>query len=255
LKEKARKVLIIALCLVAVVCAGYLIWYYAMAGKVNDSYDKAKKTAEIPKESPIVSEDGNKADIPIDFSALQEANPEVYAWIRIEDTNIDYPILQSAEDDNYYLDHTWEGVSASQGAIFTQSCNSTDFTDFNTIIYGHQMGEGNNTMFHNLGNYLDEGYMEEHPEVVIYTPERIFTYRIFAAVVYDDRHLGHYYNYILDADKQSFIDSLYNARDLRNIYRDDVNVTTEDRVITLSTCISTESEHRLLIGAVLTDEK
>ena len=108
MKEKARKVLIIALCLVAVVCAGYLIWYYAMAGKVNDSYDKAKKTAEIPKESPIVSEDGNKADIPIDFSALQEANPEVYAWIRIEDTNIDYPILQSAEDDNYYLDHTWK---------------------------------------------------------------------------------------------------------------------------------------------------
>lgn len=255
MKEKLRKCLIIVLCLVAVACAGYLIWYYTTADKVNDSYDKAKKTAGVPKEPAMDTASGAKTEIPIDFAALQETNPDVYAWIRIEGTNIDYPILQSPDNDNYYLDHTWEGINASQGAIFTQSCNSKDFTDFNTIIYGHQMGEGNDTMFHNLGNYLEAGYMEAHPEVTIYTPDRIFTYRVFAAVVYDDRHLGHYYNYILDADKQSFLDSLYNTRDLRNIYQDDVDVTVDDRVITLSTCISAESEHRLLIGAVLTDEK
>lgn len=255
MKEKGRKVLIVILCLIAVGCIAYLAWYYIKANETNSSYEKARKEARVAEQPNFPEEDTGSLSIPIDFAALQETNPEVYAWIKIEGTNIDYPILQSADNDNYYLDHTWEGVSASQGAIFTQSCNSRDFTDFNTIIYGHQMGEGNDTMFHNLGNYLDEGYMEEHSEVVIYTPDRILTYRVFAAVVYDDRHLGHYYNYILDADRQSFLDSIYNARDLRNIYRNDVDVTTNDRIITLSTCISAEAEHRLLIGAVLVDEK
>lgn len=256
MKEKMRKILIIIFCLIALGCAGYLIWYYVMADKVNDSYDKAreeavkqeKPEAETPEESEVV-------DIPIDFTALQATNPDVYAWIKIEGTNIDYPVLQSMEHDNYYLDHTWEGVSASQGAIFSQAFNSKDFTDFNTVIYGHQMGDGNDTMFHNLGNYLDKDFMNEHQDITIYTPENIRTYRVFAAVIYDDRHLLQHYNFLLDKDRQDFLDSLYNARDLRNQYQDDVEVGITDRIISLSTCVSAEPEHRLLVEAVLVDEK
>ena len=117
------------------------------------------------------------------------------------------------------------------------------------------MGEGVETMFHQLGNYLDDEYMKDHSEIVIYTPEHILTYKVFAAVVYDDRHLMKYYDYDKAEDRQAFLDSLKNSRDMRNKYNDQLEVTTNDRIISLSTCIAAEPDHRLLVEAVLTDEK
>ena len=197
MKEKGRKILIILLLAVAIGCAGYLIWYYASAAKSAESYATARTTDE---EEKVV--------IPIDFASLQETNPDVHAWIKIDGTNIDYPVVQNEEQEEYYLTHTWEGKYAAEGAIFTQAFNKKDFTDFNTVIYGHQMGEGVETMFHQLGNYLDDGYMKDHSEIVIYTPEHILTYKVFAAVVYDDRHLMKYYDYDKAEDRQAFLDSL-----------------------------------------------
>lgn len=253
MKENFRKILIVVLAIFALGCAGYLIWYYTAAAKTEESYEKARKKVVNVPEQPDAPEE--VPEIPIDFAALQATNPDVYAWIKIEGTNIDYPVLQNLENDNYYLDHTWEGKSASQGAIFTQACNSKDFTDFNTVIYGHQMGDNNDTMFHNLGYYLDKDFMTEHPNITIYTPDHVRTYRIFAAVVYSDRHLVQSFNYVLDKDRQAFLDSIYNSRDMRNQYRDDVEVGITDRILSLSTCISAEAEHRLLVEAVLIDEK
>mgnify|MGYP000485989597 CR=1 FL=1 len=148
------------------------------------------------KPSKTDSDDGEqtKPEIPVDFTALQEKNPDIYAWIKIDGTTVDYPVCQNNEDDNYYLSHTWERVEAADGAIFTQACNSKNFTDFNTVIYGHQMGEGVDTMFHTLDRYLEEGYIEKYPNVIIYTPDHVLTYRIFAAVIYDDRHLINSFN-------------------------------------------------------------
>lgn len=255
---KIRKVLIAIFCIIAIGCAAYLAWYYIMADKTDKSNEKAKQVAETVKtEMPKTEqpEEAEAPEIPIDFAKLQETNPDVHAWIKIEGTNIDYPILQNLEEDNFYLNHSWEGAKASQGAIYTQACNAKDFTDFNTIIYGHQMGGGNNTMFHDLDKYLDADFMASNPNVTIYTPEHILTYRIFATVIYDDRHLFHFFNYVMDAERQSFLDSLANTRDLRNQYLDSESVTIQDKIISLSTCIAAEPEHRLLVEAVLIDEK
>lgn len=252
---KVRKVLTVVLILIAVCCGAYLIWYYAVSDRINDSYDKARDTARGSVENTDAgSLDTEPVENPIDFASLQAINPDVYAWITIEGTNVDYPVVQRTDDDSYYLDHTWEGVSASQGAIFTQAFNQKNFSDFNTVIYGHQMGEGNDSMFHTLDRYLEEGFMEEHPTVMICTPDHVYTYEVFAAVVYDDRHLMQYYNYVLDSERQAFLDSLYNSRDMRNQYRDDVEVTVDDRVLSLSTCIAAEPESRLLVEAVLVNE-
>lgn len=253
MNDKLRKALIIILTAVALCAAGYLIWYYAIAAKTEKSYDDAREKAvkveekkEEPKKAP---------EIPIDFDALQAVNPDVYAWIKIEGTNIDYPIVQRLDDDNYYLDHTWEGTAAPEGAIFTQACNATNFTDFNTVVYGHQMGEGVDTMFHNLGLYLEDGFMEQHQTITVYTRENIRTYRVFAAVVYDDRHLIHAFNYVMDSQKQEFLDSIRNSRDMRNRFSDAESVEISDRILSLSTCISGESNHRLLVEAVLVNEE
>ncbi|MGN9056940.1 class B sortase [Bariatricus sp. HCP28S3_A7] len=255
MKEKGRKILIILLLAVAVGCAGYLIWHYISASKTEESYEEARKEAEIEIPETEPDQEGEAVQVPIDFEVLQKTNPDVYAWIRIDGTKIDYPIVQKNDDDNYYLNHTWEGKSAAEGAIFTQACNSKSFLDFNTLIYGHQMGEGVETMFHQLGSYLDADFMKDHREIVIYTPDHIRTYKVFAAVVYDDKHIMQYYNFVMNSERQAFLDSIYNSRDMRNQYCDDVEVSIEDRIITLSTCISAESDHRLLVEAVLTDEK
>ena len=238
MKDRTRKIIVAVLLVIAVCCAGYLIWYYATAAKTKQSYDDAKKLAtENVKPSKTDSDDGEqtKPEIPVDFTALQEKNPDIYAWIKIDGTTVDYPVCQNNEDDNYYLSHTWERVEAADGAIFTQACNSKNFTDFNTVIYGHQMGEGVDTMF--------------------YTPDHVLTYRIFAAVIYDDRHLINSFNYVMDDQRQAFLDSLQDSRDLRSRYSDIESVGTEDRILSLSTCVTGESNHRLLVEAVLTNEE
>ena len=86
--------------------------------------------------------------IPIVFAALQQINPDAFAWIRIPGTAIDYPVLQREGDNSYYLDHTAEGIQAAEGAIFTEDYNTKTFEDVNTVIYGHDMKNG--TMFQNL---------------------------------------------------------------------------------------------------------
>lgn len=260
MKDKVRKLLIVVLSAVALCAAGYLIWYYVIAAKTEESYDKARKEAVVTpkKEEPTEEpEEESKAapEIPIDFAALQAVNPDVYAWIRIEGTNVDYPVLQRADEENYYLDHTWEGKASPEGAIYTQPCNAKNFTDFNTVIYGHQMGEGVDTMFHTLDYYLGDGFLETHPNVVVYTKEHILTYRVYAAVIYDDRHLMQAFNYVMDSERQAFLDSIVNSRDMRNKFSDAESVGITDRILSLSTCISGEPNHRLLIEAVLVNEE
>lgn len=256
--DKVRKLLVVLLSLVAAGAAGYLIWYYGIAAKTEQSYEEArqKAVAERPVKRPAKEENSvPKPDIPVDFDALQAVNPDVYGWIRIEGTKVDYPVVQSLTEDHYYLDHTWEGKKAPEGAIFTQACNARDFTDFNTAVYGHQMGEGMDTMFHTLAFYLNEGFMEQHPEVIVYTREHVLKYRVFAAVIYDDRHLIGAYNYVMNEERQAFLDSIRNSRDLRNRYSDAENVGIDDRILSLSTCVAGEPGRRLLVEAVLTDEE
>lgn len=252
MKNKIKKVVIVLLTLIALGCAGYLAWFYLMADAVEESYEKARNETiippkeNVPEDSPV---------IPVDFEKLRETNADVYAWIKIAGTTVDYPIVQHTEDEEFYLNHSWEGKTAPEGAIFTQTYNSTSFMDFNTVIYGHQMGEGVETMFHQLNKYLDSSFMDEYSEVVIYTPDHVRTYRIFAAVVYDDRHLVNCFDYSTDDGKQTFLDSIYQSKDMRNQYQENLEVTPEDRIISLSTCISGEANHRLLVEAVLIDEK
>lgn len=257
MKENIRKIVMVILVLIAVGCAGYLVWYNINASKADESYEKAKEQAvkKPEPEAEPVEEEPAAPEIPIDFAALQATNPDVYAWIKIEGTNVDYPIVQSQEDNLYYLNHTWDKMEASQGAIFTQSYNHKDFKDYNTVIYGHRMGNGNTSMFHDTHNYMDPEYLKAHQDIIIYTPEHKFTYKVFAAVVYDDRLILDSYNFLVKEQRQAFLDSIYAATDLRSQFADNVEVTADDKVITLSTCLESEPNHRFLVEAVLISEE
>lgn len=206
----------------------------------------------VPESTAEPTPEKEKPEIPIDFETLQKENPEIYAWIQIPDTAIDYPIAQREGDDSYYLNHTIEGAEGLPGSIYTEMQTSKNFDDFNTVIYGHKMKNG--TMFGTLTQYIDPEYMAAHPLIYIYTPEHIFTYEVFAEVTYDNRHILNSFDFSTQEGRQAYLDSIQNVRNFSTYFREDLQVGTEDRILTLSTCNGND-EQRFLLEAVLKDEQ
>ena len=217
----------------------------------KDFVEAEEKKVQVAETDDIAQEETVKPDIPVDFEKLQKENPDIYAWITIPDTEIDYPVVQSESDDTYYLNHTVEKKKGLPGSIYSESQNRKDFSDPNTVLYGHNMKNG--SMFAGLHKFSDEDYMTEHQKVIIYTPEHILTYKVFAAVVYDNRHILNCFDYSKTSGKKEFLQSLKDSRNLSNIYID-TNIDEGDRLLTLSTCNS-NTEQRFIVEAVLTDEQ
>ena len=171
--KKSRKILIGILICVIIGSVFYIGYYYVTQNKNEKVYKKLQKEVvkqESKEEEPQTEE--SHVEIPIDFAQLQAQNPDIYAWIQIDGTNINYPVAQSATDNEYYLNHTIEGQEGYPGSIYTENWNTKEFTDFNTVIYGHDMKDG--SMFQNLHNYADASYMQQHPNVVdLYTGEEV----------------------------------------------------------------------------------
>lgn len=186
----------------------------------------------------------------IDFATLQKINPEIYAWIEIPGTVISYPVLQSAEDNTFYMNHSSDGSYYIGGAIFTENYNSKDFTDRNTVIYGHYMKNG--TFFTGLHNFIDADFFTEHRYVYIYTPEKTLCYKIFAVYPYDTRHLLLSFNYANPYIFDKVFESVFKIRDMNARISDDVTLDSEnDLVLTLSTCFYGDGKRRFLLQAVL----
>lgn len=186
----------------------------------------------------------------IDFEALQAWNPDIYAWIEVPGTNIDYPIVQHPEDNSYYLTRTVEHKETVAASIYTENYNSKDFEDHHTVIYGHNMKNG--TMFRTLHNFEDYDFFEEHREIIIYLPDDTKYYEIFAAYTYDNRHLLHSY-YCEEAESfQKYLDEVFSIKDFNAFIDREIEVTGEDRIITLSTCVNSgDMTQRYLVQAVL----
>lgn len=190
----------------------------------------------------------------IDFDYLKTLNEDIYAWITVPGTVIDYPILQHPTDDAYYLNHNLDGSYGYPGCIYTESLNTKDFQDPNTVIYGHNMKAG--TMFAELHKFEDGDFFDTHDEVIIYLPEKTLHYQIFAAHVYDDRHLLYSFDFQDREIYGAYLQSIYDIRDMRANIRKEPEVTEEDKIITLVTCMPSEADadKRLLVQAVLTAE-
>lgn len=191
----------------------------------------------------------------IDFEYLWTINEDIYAWITVWGTDIDYPVLQHPTDDSFYLNHNADGSYGYPACIYTEKINAKDFSDPNTMIYGHNMK--NNTMFGQLHNFESRDFFEKYGEVSIYLPDRTLHYQIFAAYVYDDRHLMHSFDFWNVDVFSNYLESIYDIRDMgANIDRD-ITVTAEDRIITMATCMTgaSNADKRLLVQAVLIEEE
>lgn len=211
----------------------------------------ATETAEVETEATEAEEEADEGESPVDWEGMWEINPDVYAWITIPGTAIDYPILQHATDNSYYLNYNIDGSYGRPGCIYTENFNSKDFTDNNTVIYGHNMKNG--TMFADLHKFEDKAFFDEYDKVFIYTPDKQYTYTVFAVYVYDDRHLMYSFDFANEDVYAAFLDNIWNIRDLNANIRSDIEVTSEDEIITLSTCVRNQSDKRLLVHAVLNE--
>ena len=216
--------------------------------EINEMLAGMKETAETETATEEQSE-----VIPVKFEELQAVNPDVYAWITVPGTDIDYPILQHASDNTYYLMHNIDGSYGYPGCIYTENMNSKDFTDNNTVIYGHNMKNG--SMFAQLHKFEDPDFFKENREVLIYLPDEVLHYTIFAAHIYDDRHLLYSFDFTDPEVYQKYLDSIFSTRDMSANIDKDIIVTTDDQIITLVTCIGSQPSNRLLVQAVLTDRE
>jgi len=273
--KKKRSIIYLILagvCLLVMVAAiAFILKYYGNNRQQEAMYESLQAAADglpLPSPSPSAAPTAPpaataspKPEIPedeaiyraVDFAALQEeTNADIYAWISIPDTQIDYPILQHPTDDTYYLNYNLDGSKGYPGCIYTEKENARDFSDFNTVIYGHNMKNG--TMFHDLHNYADESFLSDHPYVYIYTPDRVLRYRIFAAYNYDDRHLLYSFDYATEEGRNGYLSEIFNIRSMSAVRDDQVEVTSEDSLITLSTCIGSQAEKRYLVQAVLVND-
>ena len=193
-------------------------------------------------------------DKEVDIVALQEeTNEDIYAWIYIPDTVIDYPIVQDPDDNTYYLSHNLDGSDGYPGCIYSENYNSTDFTDSHTVLYGHNMSDG--SMFGDLDDYSDETFFEEHPYIYIYTETRLFAYEIYAAYRSGDEHLLLNYDLTDTSVFQEYLTTAQTtAENARGIYTASWEPTGEEHILTLSTCVAANETKRYLVQAILVEE-
>ncbi len=189
----------------------------------------------------------------IDFAGLQEnTNSDIYAWIYVPDTKIDYPVLQHPTDNTYYLNYNIDGSKGYPGCIYTENYNAKDFSDFNTVLYGHNMKNG--SMFANLHKFEDAEFFEEHPYVYIYTEDRLLVYQIFASYEFSNTHLMLGYDMKSEAGISNYLEEVEDVRDMGRNIREELFPDSGKRIITLSTCIKSKPQSRYLVQGVLLNE-
>lgn len=183
----------------------------------------------------------------LDWEALHSRNPDIYAWIYVPDTGVDYPVVQHPTDNGYYLNHNLDGSKGYPGCIYTENFNRRDFSDVHTVLYGHNLKD--KTMFSTLHNFEDPQLLQTDHYIYLYTEEAVFAYRIFAAYEFSAIHLLDNFDY---TNEYVYEDLLKQIRQATGNIRQDVEVTAKDRIITLSTCTADhDAARRYLVTGVL----
>lgn len=252
-KSAKRAILTIAglvMLIAGVVYLGYYFYGQYTANIEDEKYTEASTASQSQSQEQY-------AENPIDFDEWQKKNDEIYAWIKVDGTEVDYPIVQSGTDDDFYLRHSAADKSwVASGAIFTQSHNTKTFNDSVTVIYGHN--GYSESMFTSLHKFEKKDFFDEHPYFYIYMPQRKLTYQVVSAFKYDDRHIMNSFDFqdsnVL-ADFQKMIQD--HSSSLKNVREDlDTEINSESKLVVLSTCITGQKSSRYLVcGVLVNDEK
>lgn len=229
---------VITVCLVGIILvSGYKIgktmWDYQVAKSAYTNI--SEKTAKVdPKQFTGV----------VDWKALKKVNPDVQGWLYQKGTVINYPVVQGTDNDTYLhtrFDKQWSGG----GTLFVDYRMEKDFKGFNSIIYGHHMKDG--SMFRSIRGYTkEEGYYDKHKTLELATPHGNYHLVVFSAFITKATDEDTYKMTYDEAEKQAYIDRAWEQSELP-ITRDSVDVTKDDRLVTLSTCAYDYEEARYIV--------
>nr|WP_303180699.1 class B sortase [Lachnoclostridium phocaeense] len=236
MKKRILKILSVLFALGACVCL-----YFAF--QIFRDYEDGKEKYEDVKETYTTEEPASDEPFSIDWNALLAANPDVVGWIRM-DTGADYPVVQG-DDNSYYLRRDLSRSYNINGSIFMHCDNSPDWSDKNTIVYGHRMNNG--TMFGNNLLYKEKKYAQQHPYFYIYVPDGFYTYQICHVMQVKDGTEPYELNLGTPEMFQVYLDDMEKLQ----MYDLGVPVTSDDQLVTLSTC-TVDRAHRFIIQGKLT---
>lgn len=190
-------------------------------------------------------------EIPVDFDFLLGENEDIIGWLQVDGTTIDYPVLYDTTYNLYYLNHNFKGTNTAYGSIFVLGENANDFTDFNTVVYGHNMLDG--SMFAQLHQFRKKEFFDSHGQIILYTPERKLTYQVFASYRRDNLDIIANNDFSTEELRAQYIDSIYAQTALAN-FNPEYEVTASDRILTLSTCIGNPAYRYVVQGVLVSDE-
>ena len=268
--------------IIAVCCFGllYLAWQFTFPAKAvttfseisepmltRAEYVEPTQPTEPPTEETETETETEPETVPegpyymsLDMNQVasyHNSNPEVVGWVKVAGTVINYPIMQKMEDNNYYVDHSWNGAWNHAGAIFADWRCRLENSD-NTLVYGHNMGNG--SMFHAIKNYKSAAWGNSHKYIEVATLQHRYLYRVFSCnVLYGEVGAKfEYWNFIEmnRTDYRNFVNSIINTAtvfygDTRHLPR-----VNDNKFITLQTCNSGANDGiRCVVFAYLVEER
>lgn len=230
-----QKILLILFIIIFIVSGVVLIRWYYNASKAEEKYEQL---------SNGVTKVENEEEV-IDFEKLKSINPDVVGWVKIDETTINYPIMQTTNNE-YYLKKDIYNNYEQCGSIFLDYKNSSNFTDKNIVIYGHYIKKG--IMFADLVKIYD-GTLGNDVTVNIYTPEKTMKFKVFSSYETDPEDYS-INTSIQENEYNEFINTL-KGRSKNNFESEFIN---SNQILTLSTCDSS-GKKRILVHASLDEVK
>lgn len=250
-KKKVFWMIILSISIIVFVASATYIFLYFMSGRTN--------SGQFLNNTETTTVEGNTKEIAenhdINWNQLAETNNDIYAWIYVPGTLVDYPIVQPTveEGNNFYLHRGVEKTYDFAGSVYTEIQNVKDFSDPVTLIYGHNML--NDTMFATLHRFEDEKFFKKNKYIYIYMPNRKLTYKIYAAYVYDDRHILNSFNFDDEKVLMNYFEYTLNPESMTKQTRKQT-LDENSKIITLSTCTNGASNTRYLVqGVLIKDEQ
>lgn len=252
-KNTAGRVISTVVLIVALVVFFYSgFQLYKILKGYYDGRSEYDKVREVAINQNTDDADGDKGDgFSVNFDELKSINEDTIGWIRFspKPEEINYPIVQGQDNDEY-LHRTFSANENTLGAIFLNVDNKADFSDRNSIIYGHRMKDG--SMFRHLQDYDSQDFWKSNPYFYIYTPDgQKLTYHIFAAGEVEDT--SEIYQTQFESD-DAYLKYLNTVTGI-SLYDTGVKVNTGDTVVTLSTCTSANDTHRFVVVGVKESEE
>lgn len=239
---KKIKPILIVICVIGLLISGYqLISYTKESKEVVNTYEEL--FIEVNENNEV-----STSSFPIiNFNDLENKNEDIIGWIILNDSPINYPVVQTTDND-YYLNKLYDKTNSSHGSIFMDCRNQKDLSNHHTIIYGHHMKDG--TMFSKIVKLSNQDYYDEHKELMYLTKDTNYTIKIFSAYLTNSLEDGYRISFENEEDYSNWLKNELEKSKVKT----DVIPTSKDYVITLSTCGFDFENARYIAHGVLVKE-